>query len=343
MSETMAVGLGLQSSPPGLRVGHRSAIALLMACTMLGAGAGAALSQGYPTRPITMIVPVTAGSAQDFIARQLGPMLTQRLGQPFIVDNRVGASGTIGAAALAKAAPDGHTIMLGAIVFTTAPALRTSLPYDAVADFAPIGPVAKAPMALGINPNVPVNDINEFVALARSRPGKLNYGSPGTGTPHHLFMELFRLQEKIDIVHVPYKELGGMVNDVIGGTLEAGFFTVFQGMSLARGGKVRVLAVVGKQRSTIAPDIPTFSERNIEGMDPEIWIGFMAPGRTPPEIIARLNTEVNALLAIPAVQESFSKLGLVPFPGTPAELGTIIKADLERWQRVVREAGIKPD
>ncbi|MFN0302390.1 MAG: Bug family tripartite tricarboxylate transporter substrate binding protein [Burkholderiales bacterium] len=304
---------------------------------------GTALSQSYPSRPVTMIVPVTAGSAQDFIGRQLGPMLGQRLGQPFIIDNRVGASGVIGATALAKAAPDGHTIMLGAIVFTTAPALRTSLPYDPVADFAPIGPVAKAPMALGINPNVQATNINEFVALVRSRPGKLNYGSPGTGTPHHLFMELFRLQEKIDIVHVPYKELGGMVNDVIGGTLEAGFFTVFQGMSLSRGGKVRVLAVVGKERSSIAPDVPTFRERNIDGMDPEIWIGFMAPGRTPPEIITRLNTEVNALLGLPAVQESFGKLGLVPFPGTAAELGTIMKNDLERWARVVREAGIKPD
>jgi tripartite-type tricarboxylate transporter receptor subunit TctC len=288
-------------------------------------------------------VPVTAGSAQDFIARQLGPMLGQRLGQPVIVDNRVGASGVIGATALAKANPDGHTIMLGAIVFTTAPALRTSLPYDPIADFAAIGPVAKAPMALGINPNVPANNVNEFVALVRSRPGKLNYGSPGNGTPHHLFMELFRLQEKLDIVHVPYKELGGMVNDVIGGTLEAGFFTVFQGMSLARGGKVKVLAVVGKERSSIAPEIPTFRERNIEGMDPEIWIGFMAPGRTPQDIITRLNAETNALLALPTVQEGFGKLGLVPFPGTPAELRAIMNADLERWQRVVREAGIKPD
>ena len=313
----------------------------VMLCAQFASGS--ALSQGYPSRPVTMIVPVTAGSAQDFIGRQLGPMLGQRLGQPFIIDNRVGASGVIGATALAKAAPDGHTIMLGAIAFTTAPALRTSLPYDPVADFAPIGPVAKAPMALGINPNVPAKNINEFVALARSRPGKLNYGSPGTGTPHHLFMELFRLQEKLDIVHVPYKELGGMVNDVIGGTLEAGFFTVFQGMSLSRGGKVRVLAVVGKERSAIAPDVPTFRERNIDGMDPEIWIGFMAPGRTPPEIITRLNNEVNALLGLPAVQEGFGKLGLVPFPGTPAELGTIMKNDLERWARVVREAGIKPD
>ncbi len=317
---------------------------LILAWTLVALIAcNGALGQSYPTRPITMIVPVTAGSAQDFIARQLGPMLTQRLGQPIIVDNRVGASGVIGATALAKAAPDGHTIMLGAIVFTTAPALRTSLPYDAAADFTPIGPVAKAPMALGINPNVPANNINEFVAFVQSRPGKLNYGSPGTGTPHHLFMELFRLQEKLNIVHVPYKELGGMVNDVIGGTLEAGFFTVFQGMSLHKAGKVRVLAVVGKERSTIAPEIPTFRERNIDGMDPEIWIGFMAPARTPPEIVTRLNTEVNALLGLPAVQESFSKLGLLPFPGTPGELGTIIKNDLERWQRVVREAGIKAE
>jgi tripartite-type tricarboxylate transporter receptor subunit TctC len=317
------------------------AVKASLLCALLSATTASA--QGYPTRPITMIVPVTAGSAQDFIARQLGPMLTQRLGQPIIVDNRVGASGVIGATALAKAAPDGHTIMLGAIVFTTAPALRTTLPYDAANDFAPIGPVAKAPMALGINPNVPANNINEFVSFVQARPGKLNYGSPGNGTPHHLFMELFRLQEKLSIVHVPYKELGGMVNDVIGGTLEAGFFTVFQGMSLHKAGKVRVLAVVGKERSTIAPDIPTFRERNIDGMDPEIWIGFMAPGRTPPEIITRLNTEVNALLGLPAVQESFGKLGLVPFPGTPSELGVIIRNDLERWQRVVREAGIKAE
>lgn len=319
------------------------ALPALGALLCMLAATGFAVAQGYPSRPVTIIVPVTAGSAQDFMARQLGPMLAQRLGQPFIIDNRVGASGVIGATALAKAAPDGHTIMLGAIVFTTAPALRTSLPYDPVADFAPIGPVAKSPMALAVNANVPVNNVDEFVALARSRPGKLNYGSPGSGTPHHLFMELFRLQAKIDIVHVPYKELGGMVNDVIGGTLEGAFFTVFQSTALARAGKLKVLAVVGKERSAIAPDIPTFRERNIDGMDPEIWAGFMAPGRTPPEIITRLNTEVNALLGLPNVQESFSRLGLVPFPGTPGELGAMMKADLDRWPRVVREAGIKPD
>jgi len=299
--------------------------------------------QAWPSRPVTIVVPVTAGSAQDFIARLIGPLLAQRLGQPFVVDNKVGASGVIGADAVAKAPPDGHTVMLGAIVFTTAPALRKTMPYDPVADFAPIGPVAKAPMALGINANVPANDLNEFVALARERPGKLNYGSPGSGTPHHFLMELFKLQERINVVHVPYKQLGGMVNDVVGGTLEAGFFTVFQGAQLAKAGKIKLLAVAGTDRAAVAPETPVFRERNIGGMDGEIWIGLIAPGRTPAETVARLNGEVNALLATKQVQEGFAKLGLEPFPGAPAVLGDIIRKDLERWARVAREAGIQAD
>ena len=300
-------------------------------------------AQSYPTRPVTIIVPVTAGSAQDFIARLFAPMLTQRLGQAFIVDNRVGASGTIGAEALAKAAPDGHTLMLGAIAFAMAPALRKSLPYDPLVDVAPVSPVGKAPMGLVVNAMVPANSLAEFVALAKSKPGQLNYGSPGNGTPHHLFMELLKQRTGINIVHVPYKQLGGMVNDVIGATLDGAFMTVFTIVPQVKAGKFKFLGVVGSQRASAAPDTPTLREAGVDGLETESWLGILAPGKTSPELIRRLNGEFNRLVDLPEVREAYAKLGIESLGGTPADLAALIKKDLELWPLVVERGGIKAD
>lgn len=331
----------IRSSAPAARA--RLCAGLLVVLLIAAFTLPPAAAQSYPSRPVTIIVPVTAGSAQDYLARLFAPILAQRLGQPFIVDNRVGASGTIGAAALAKAPPDGHTLMLGAIVFATAPSLQKSLPYDPIGDFAPIGPVARVPMALAIHASVPANNLTEFIALVKSRPGKLNYGSPGSGTPHHLFMELLKQRTGMDFVHVPYKQLGGMVNDLLAGTLEGGFMTVFQSVPQVKAGKLKILGVSGARRAVAAPDLPTFREAGIDGLDVEVWNGFLAPGKTPPEIIARLNAELNRLVELPEIKEAYLKLGLESWTGTPADLAAIIKSGLELWRGVVERGGIKAD
>lgn len=297
----------------------------------------------YPSRPVTVIVPVTAGSAQDYLARLLGPQLQQRLGQPFVIENKVGASGVIGAEALSKAAPDGHTLMLGAIVFSVAPSLRKSLPYDPIADFAPIAPVGVATMGFAVHPSVPVNTLAEFIAYARARPGKINYGSSGNGTPHHLFTELFKQQAKIDIVHVTYKQIGSVVSDVLSGQIESAFMTVFAIMPQVKAGKLKLLSVAGVKRASLAPDTPTFREAGLEGLESEPWLGYMAPGKTPPEIIRRLSTELNRLIEMPENREGMLKAGIEPLTGSPADLAMLIKKDLELWRRVVERGKIVAD
>ncbi len=319
---------------------------------LLAAGVAAVVSlvpgltqaqQGYPSKPVTVIVPVTPGSAQDYLARLLGPQLQQRLGQPFVVENKVGASGVIGAEALAKSAPDGHTLMLGGIVFAVAPSLRKTLPYDPIADFAPIAPVGVATMGFAVHPSVPVSTLSEFIAYARARPGKINYGSSGNGTPHHMFTELFKQQAKIDIVHVPYKQIGSVVSDVLAGQIECAFMTVFAIAPQVKAGKLKLLSVAGVKRSSSAPDTPTFREAGLEGLESEPWLGYMAPGKTPQEIIRRLNAELNRLIDMPENRAAISKAGIEPLTGSSADLGAFIKKDLELWRRVVEVGKIVAD
>ncbi len=315
----------------------------VFAALCAGPCATASFAQSFPSRPITMVVPVSAGSAQDFIARLLGPMLSQKFGQPVIVDNKVGASGTIGAAAVARSAPDGHTLFLGATIFSMAPALQKSLPYDPLTDFAPIAPLCLAPMGLVVHASVPANTLQELVSLAKAKPGALNYGSPGNGSPHHMLMELFKQQAGVNLLHVPYKALGGMVNDVTAGNIQAAFMTVFQIMPQAQAGRLKLLAVDGAQRASAAPNVPTFTQAGIAGLEGQSWLGMLAPGKTPPEIVRRWNQEINILLALPEVQEGISKLGLVIQPGTPEDLAARIRRDLELWPKVVERGGIKAD
>ena len=302
-----------------------------------------ASAQTYPTRPIRFIVPFTAGTGPDILARILGEAMSKKLGQPIVVENKPGASGNIGTDLVAKAAPDGYTILVTVTTFAMAPALYKPLPFDPVNDFVPIGEVAVGNLALVVNPALNVTSIAELVALAKAKPGALNYASPGNGTPQHLAMELFKQQMGVDIVHVPYKGSAGAVADVIANQVPMMIMPVHTALPYATAGKLRILAVSGDKRSTLAPDQPTFRETGMKDYDIDLWYGLLASAHTPRLIVERLNQEIAAALAQPEIRESLQKQGLTPATGTPEALGTLIRADLARWEGVVSQAKIKAD
>ena len=308
----------------------------------------AALAQtaaSYPSRPITLIVPYTPGSGIDILARAIAPKLNQKWGQPVVVDNKPGASGIIGADAVAKAAPNGYTLMVTVNSFTMTPPLYRNMPYDPVADFAPIAKIALASYAFAVNPAVLlVQDFSEFVAAVKAKPGALNYGSPGNGTPHHLAMELMKLRLGLQIVHVPYKGLSGAMTDLLGGQVQMMFAPVHALLPNQKAGKLRFLAVTGSKRSPFAPDAPTFRERGFDFMDDvDAWYAVMGPARLPRDIVAKLNAELGTIMAMPDVREHLMNQGLIPVTSTPEELLALIKADLPRWAKVVAEAKIAAD
>jgi len=310
--------------------------------------AAAALAQTaapYPSRAITLVVPYTPGSGIDILARVIAPKLNRKWGEPVVVDNRPGASGIIGADAVAKAAPDGYTLMVTVNSFTMAPPLYRNMPYDPVADFTPIAKIAIASYAFAVNPAaLPVRDFQEFVAAARAKPGELNYGSPGNGTAFHLAMELMKQHLGLQIVHVPYKGLSGAMTDLLGGRVQMMFATVHALLPSQKAGKLKFLAVTGHRRSPLAPDAPTFRERGFDFMDDiDGWYAVMGPARLPRDIVAKLNGELRAIMFQADVREQLTNQGLVPVASTPEELAALIKADLPRWAKVVAEAKISAD
>src|SRR6516225_3389881 len=321
----------------------RAALRVIAAATASLAVALTASAQTYPDRPIRFIVPFTAGTGPDILARTLGEALAKRLGQPIVVENKAGASGNIGTDQVAKAAPDGYTILVTVTTFAMAPALYKPLPFDPIADFAPIGEVAVGSLALVVNPALKVATIPELVALAKTKPGALNYASPGNGTPQHLAMELFKQQMGVDIVHVPYKGLAGAVSDVIANQVPMMIMPVHTALPYAAAGKLRILAVSGDKRSSFAPDSPTFKEAGVQDYDIDLWYGLLSPARTPRAIIERLNNEIAAALGQNEIRESLVKQGLTPTTSTPEALGALIRADLARWKNLVTQAKIKPD
>jgi len=297
----------------------------------------------YPSRPIRIIVPFTAGTGMDLLARTIGQKLSERLKVPVVVDNRAGASGNIGTEAVSKSPPDGYTLLMTASTIVQNAALSRSVPYDPVRGFSPIGLAAIGNMALVVHPSVAAKTVSEFVALAKAQPGKLNYASPGSGTPHHLAMELFKLNFGIDIAHVPYKGTAGAVTDLLGGQLQAMFLPVHVALPHARAAKVRILAAGGLSRSPVTPDLPSLAEEGVKDIDVDIWYALFGPAGLPRDIVALLNTEVVTILAQADVRDSLQKQGLNPVTGTPEELGKLVESDLERWTKVVRAARISAD
>ena len=312
--------------------------------TVLFAMADAALAQSWPERPVTLIVPYTPGTGIDIIARTLGPRLAERLGQGFVVENKPGASGNLGADAVAKAQPNGYTLMITVNTFVITPALFKNLPYDPVNDFAVAGKLAAGNIALVVNPNVlPVKTLDELVAFVRARPGQVNYGSPGNGTPQHLAVELLKQRLKLDMLHVPYKGAAAANTDLLGGQISLMVLPVHTALPFARTGRLSILAVSGESRSVLAPDSPSFAELGLKGLDIDLYFWIAAPARTPRDIIAKVNREVTAILALPEVRETLLKQGLIPSSSTPEEMAAIIKADIERWKKFIAETKISAD
>jgi tripartite-type tricarboxylate transporter receptor subunit TctC len=301
-------------------------------------------AQTWPNKPVHLIVPFSAGSAVDTLARIPGQKLAELWGQPVVVDNRVGANTIIGTEAAAKAPPDGYTLVLtndGALA--TNPALYPKLPYNPVRDFAPIALAASIPIVLVVNSSFPASSVQELVKEAKANPGKINYASGGNGSAQHLPMEMFKLAAGIDLVHVPYKGLGPAFNDLVAGQIPVMFAGMSNVFPHVKSGRIRVLAIGGAKRSAAMPDVPTMQEAGVAGFDYAAWAGFLAPAGTAPAIVEKVNTDLKKVLGMPEVLDKLSTLGFEVSPGTPQELGAKIEREMAKVAKVVKDAGIRAD
>jgi tripartite-type tricarboxylate transporter receptor subunit TctC len=321
---------------------------MLRAVRMLVAGLAvmsglSALAQEYPARPVKIIVPFAAGGPADIYARFLAQRLEAALGQPFIVDDRPGAGSVIGTDAAAKSAPDGHTLLLMSNTHTVNESLVPNKPYALLRDFVPVAPVNYSDLVLVVHPSVAANNLAELLALAKSKPGKLNYASSGTGTPYHMAGELFKAMAGLDIVHVPYKGSSQARTDTLGGQVDMMFDAVTTMSEFAKAGKVRALATTGKVRSSVLPNVPTMAEAGVPGYETVIWLGVMAPKGTSPEIVRRLNAEITAIIGRPDVRDEWARQGAVAMKMNPEEFSRYIVDDIAKWERIVKISGAKPD
>jgi tripartite-type tricarboxylate transporter receptor subunit TctC len=321
-------------------VSMSSAAALLMGAAM----AAQASDTSWPQRPIRLIVPFPAGASTDVIARVLGQKLGQDLGQQIVIENRAGASGNIGADAVAKAPPDGYTIGIAtASTHAVAASVSANLPYDPIKDFAPVGMLGSQPYVLVVHPALPARNVAELIALARAKPGTLNYGSAGVASVAHLATALFANMAGIDIVHVPYKSSAQSATDIITGRLDMQFATIAPSLANIRAGQLCALAVSGKTRVAVLADIPTVAEAGVPGYDADLWASLVAPSATPAAILARLNRAVNEILNSPAGTQALVAQGMMPEPGPPEALTQRIRGDIEKWRDVAAKAGIRPE
>lgn len=316
---------------------------LLAASLAAALSAGAAYSQPYPTRPIRFVLPFGApGGAPDTIARNLAPKLSEALGQQVVVEPRVGAGGTIGTEVVANAAPDGYAILLTSPSHAINATLYRKLPYDPVADFAPITLLAELPNILVIHPSLPARSVKQLIALAKARPGSLNYGSAGSGSSQHLAGELFKKMAGVDMVHIPYKGGGAVVVDLISGQLQLTFGSATS-LPHVRSGRLIAIAVTTAERVTSLPDLPTISEAGLPGYEASAWYALFAPARTPKPIIDKLHTEVLRALKMPDVRERLAAETIQAVGSTPAELGVFLQREIVKWGAIVRESGAKVD
>lgn len=300
-------------------------------------------AQAYPERPIKIVVPYPPGGFNDTLARTLGQKFTDAWGQPAIVENRPGGGTIIGTALAAKAPADGYTLLIVSFAFAVNPSLHSALPYDSARDLVPVAQAAATPNLLVVNPSLPAKSLKELMNLARNRPGRLNYASAGNGSSNHLCMELFKSMATLNLMHVPYKGSVPAVTDLIGGQVDAMFDNVPNVIQHVKAGKLRALAVSSAERSPLVPDVPTVAEAGVPGFDVSVWFGVMAPAGTPAPVVAKLNAEINRILKMPDVVGLFSQQGVQPRGGSPQAFGALIRAQTEKWQTVVREAGIVAD
>jgi len=317
----------------------RYVVATFLLCTVV-----AAIAQPYPAKPIRLIAPSTPGDAPDVIARLIALRLSPVLGQPIVVENRPGAGGVIGSEVAAKSAPDGYTLIMGnAGSHGINAAVYSKLPYDIQRDFAPISQVAIAPNIMVINPLIPAKSVAEFIAYAKSQPGKLSYASGGNGSSAHMSMELFKAMSGVDIQHVPYKGSSPALTDLMGGQVAVFIGNIPPTVPLVRAGKLRALAVTTKSRSTLMPELPTISEAGLSGYETVAWFGVLAPAGTPPEIVKTLSTEIGKIARSPEMRDKLLAMGAEPVGGTPEEFKAVIDSDIAKWKRLAQKESIKVD
>lgn len=320
---------------------RRSLIALA-ALALAVPAAGAVQAASFPDRPVRIIVPFPPGGSNDVIARILAENLSHQWKQSVIVDNRSGAGGNVGAAEVARADPDGYTLLLSAPgPLAINPSLFKNLTFDPLKDFAPIALVANVPIVLAVNPNVKADSVKELIALAKAEPGKLNYGSSGNGSTNHLAAELFKSMAGIDLTHVPYRGAAPAMNDLVAGHIPVMFDNMPAMRPQVQAGKVRALAVCGTQRSALFPELPTMAEAGVPGFDASAWFGLVAPAKTPPEVLKTITDATKAALAQPEMVKKFADLGAEPGTVFGADFGKFLTAEAAKWGKVVRDAGVK--
>jgi tripartite-type tricarboxylate transporter receptor subunit TctC len=318
---------------------------IIRACAvLLGTVALQAMAQNYPVKPVKTIVPFPAGGTTDILGRIVAQKLSERLGQPFIIDNRGGAGGNIGADVVAKSAPDGYTLLVGTVGTNAINAsLYAKMPYDTARDFVPIGLIAAVPNVLVVHPSLPARSVKELIDLLKSKPGEINFASSGNGTSIHLSGELFKTMAGVSMNHIPYKGSAPALTDLIGGQVQLMFDNLPSSMPHIKAGKLRALAVTSLKRSAALPDVPTIAEAALPGFDASSWFALFAPAGTPKEIIAKLNSELNAILQLADVREKFAAQGAEPTEFNSEQFAAFTHAEQTKWARVVKESGAKVD
>jgi tripartite-type tricarboxylate transporter receptor subunit TctC len=291
-------------------------------------------------RPITIIVPYSPGTGIDILARALGNELSQKWGQPVVIDNKTGASGNIGTGLAARAAPDGNTLLMIAKVFVVNPSVFRSVPYDPITSFAPIIKLATGSIVLAVHPSIPADTAQEFIRYAKARPGQINYGSPGFATPHHLAMELFKQATGTDMVHVPYKGTSNVMSDLVGNHVDAMFIPTHVALPHVVEKQIKLLGVASLERVPAAPHVPTLHEQGVSDFEVDLWFGLLAPVGTPTEIVDRYNTAINEYLLSPKLVAELAKQGLIASGGAPDALRDLIAHDFAKWARIIKAAGI---
>lgn len=317
--------------------GLRTLLALTASALAIGAQA-----QAWPTQSVRIIVPFTAGTGMDTIARAVGPRLSERLGQPVVIVNQPGASGNIGADAVAKAT-DGHTLLMGANTMLMASQMYKNVPFNPVKDFAPISMAAYGTLMLVANPKTGIKSMSELIAQAKARPGGISFGSPGVGTPHHMAMELFKVQTGLFMLHVPYRGSAGYTQDLLAGELNVGFLPVHIAQGFVRDGKLNALAVGSAKRHPVAPAVATFEEQGVKGVEVDLWYAFFAPVKTPAAVVAKLNTEIASIVRSNEVRDLLGRAGMDASASTSDELTQLTQKDYPRWGAVIKRNGITAD